>query len=184
MTGLQFVVLDELHTYRGRQGADVAMLLRRLRERCGNPDLTCIGTSATMVAAESSRDPPRRGRPGGQHDLRGRARRRSGDRARRCTGRSCSPRAAAAAQLAEALAQELPETLSPVAFQQHPLAAWIEETFSLQVDPQANALIRARPLTLRDGATKLAALTGVDAARCEAAIRRFFQLGTRKRSGD
>jgi hypothetical protein len=30
-TGLQFLVLDELHTYRGRQGADVAMLVRRVR---------------------------------------------------------------------------------------------------------------------------------------------------------
>jgi DEAD/DEAH box helicase len=27
--GLQFLVLDELHTYRGRQGADVALLVRR-----------------------------------------------------------------------------------------------------------------------------------------------------------
>lgn len=27
------LVLDELHTYRGRQGADVALLVRRLRER-------------------------------------------------------------------------------------------------------------------------------------------------------
>ena len=32
--GLQFLVLDELHTYRGRQGADVAMLVRRVREAC------------------------------------------------------------------------------------------------------------------------------------------------------
>jgi ATP-dependent helicase YprA (DUF1998 family) len=31
--GLDFIVLDELHTYRGRQGADVAMLVRRLRNR-------------------------------------------------------------------------------------------------------------------------------------------------------
>ena len=31
--GLDFIVLDELHTYRGRQGADVAMLVRRLRDR-------------------------------------------------------------------------------------------------------------------------------------------------------
>jgi len=30
--GLEFVVLDELHTYRGRQGADVALLARRVRE--------------------------------------------------------------------------------------------------------------------------------------------------------
>lgn len=30
-------VFDELHTYRGRQGPDVALLIRRLRQRCGNP---------------------------------------------------------------------------------------------------------------------------------------------------
>lgn len=50
--GLKFVVLDELHTYRGRQGADVAMLMRRLRARVGDPDhpLICIGTSATMAS--------------------------------------------------------------------------------------------------------------------------------------
>jgi ATP-dependent helicase YprA (DUF1998 family) len=28
---LSFLVFDELHTYRGRQGADVAMLMRRIR---------------------------------------------------------------------------------------------------------------------------------------------------------
>jgi ATP-dependent helicase YprA (DUF1998 family) len=32
--GLKFLVFDELHTYRGRQGADVAMLIRRVREAC------------------------------------------------------------------------------------------------------------------------------------------------------
>ncbi len=52
-SGLQFLVLDELHMYRGRQGADVAMLVRRLKERCGNLDLLHIGTSATMVADRS-----------------------------------------------------------------------------------------------------------------------------------
>ena len=35
MQELEFLVLDELHTYRGRQGADVAMLVRRVRERMG-----------------------------------------------------------------------------------------------------------------------------------------------------
>ena len=30
--GLSFLVLDELHTYRGRQGADVALLVRRVRD--------------------------------------------------------------------------------------------------------------------------------------------------------
>jgi len=31
--GLEYLVLDELHTYRGRQGADVALLVRRVRSR-------------------------------------------------------------------------------------------------------------------------------------------------------
>src|SRR5205085_4815450 len=50
--GLEFLVLDELHTYRGRQGADVAMLVRRLRERLQRKEnrLACIGTSATMAS--------------------------------------------------------------------------------------------------------------------------------------
>ena len=47
---LRFLVLDELHTYRGRQGADVGLLVRRVRDRSGNPNLLCIGTSATMIA--------------------------------------------------------------------------------------------------------------------------------------
>jgi hypothetical protein len=49
LSNLEFLVLDELHTYTGRQGADVSMLVRRLRQRCGNDNRLCIGTSATMV---------------------------------------------------------------------------------------------------------------------------------------
>jgi hypothetical protein len=48
-TNLRFLVFDELHTYRGRQGVDVAMLIRRIRGLCTNI-ITCIGTSATMVS--------------------------------------------------------------------------------------------------------------------------------------
>ncbi|WP_420636089.1 DEAD/DEAH box helicase [Candidatus Palauibacter sp.] len=46
--GLRFLVLDELHTYRGRQGADVAMLVRRARRACRADRLIHIGTSATL----------------------------------------------------------------------------------------------------------------------------------------
>jgi len=47
---LRFLVLDELHTYRGRQGADVAMLVRRVRDICGGEALQCVGTSATLAS--------------------------------------------------------------------------------------------------------------------------------------
>jgi ATP-dependent helicase YprA (DUF1998 family) len=52
MRGLEFLMLDELHTYRGRQGADVAMLVRRVRERMGSPSMLCIGISATMASGD------------------------------------------------------------------------------------------------------------------------------------
>jgi len=48
--GLSFLVLDELHTLRGRQGADVALLVRRVREACHAPHMLCVGTSATMAS--------------------------------------------------------------------------------------------------------------------------------------
>jgi hypothetical protein len=49
---LQYLVFDELHTYRGRQGSDVAMLIRRIRNYC-KKELICIGTSATMASEGS-----------------------------------------------------------------------------------------------------------------------------------
>jgi hypothetical protein len=48
---LHFLVLDELHTYRGRQGADVARLARRTREVFTATHLQCVGTSATLAGA-------------------------------------------------------------------------------------------------------------------------------------
>ena len=46
---LRFLVLDELHTYSGKQGADVAFLIRRLKQKTETKGkLICIGTSATM----------------------------------------------------------------------------------------------------------------------------------------
>src|ERR1019366_6680623 len=44
--GLRYLVFDELHTYRGRQGADVALLVRRSREFFGAKQLQVGGTSA------------------------------------------------------------------------------------------------------------------------------------------
>uniref|UniRef100_UPI001ADF0A8D DEAD/DEAH box helicase n=1 Tax=Pararhodobacter sp. SW119 TaxID=2780075 RepID=UPI001ADF0A8D len=56
--GLDWLVLDELHTYRGRQGADVAMLVRRLRDRLSPDNLRCIGTSATMASSDAVTEDP------------------------------------------------------------------------------------------------------------------------------
>lgn len=49
--GLRFLVFDEIHTYSGARGVEVALLIRRLRERfcsIGTTKLQLVGTSATI----------------------------------------------------------------------------------------------------------------------------------------
>ena len=53
---LKYIAVDELHTFDGAQGTDLACLLRRLKARLFTPNgyLCCIGTSATMGTKDSA----------------------------------------------------------------------------------------------------------------------------------
>ncbi len=55
---LRYLVLDELHSYDGAQGSDVACLLRRLKARLSMAPgaLVCVGTSATIGGERSARE--------------------------------------------------------------------------------------------------------------------------------
>ncbi|MBK9248805.1 MAG: DEAD/DEAH box helicase [Ignavibacteria bacterium] len=53
LENIKYLVFDELHTYRGRQGSDVSILIRRIKSAASNT-ITCIGTSATMVSGDST----------------------------------------------------------------------------------------------------------------------------------
>lgn len=44
----RFLVVDEAHTYRGASGTEVALLLRRVKERVGASRMQAIATSATL----------------------------------------------------------------------------------------------------------------------------------------
>ena len=48
---LDFLVVDEAHTFSGATGAETACLLRRLRSFCGKTpeDTVCVATSATIA---------------------------------------------------------------------------------------------------------------------------------------
>ena len=53
----QFIVLDEAHTYKGANGTEIALLLRRLKERVGSETpLRCIATSATLGSPDALPD--------------------------------------------------------------------------------------------------------------------------------
>jgi DEAD/DEAH box helicase domain-containing protein len=53
---LKYLVVDELHTFDGAQGTDLACLIRRIKARVCTPEghLCCIGTSATLGGDDSS----------------------------------------------------------------------------------------------------------------------------------
>ncbi len=55
---LRFLVVDELHTFDGAQGTDLACLLHRLKARLGTPKefMCCIGTSATLGSEDEHSD--------------------------------------------------------------------------------------------------------------------------------
>lgn len=57
-TILKYLVLDELHTYDGAKGSDVANLVRRLKLKLGLPEnqLVPVGTSATISGGEEGKE--------------------------------------------------------------------------------------------------------------------------------
>ncbi len=50
LENIEYLVYDELHVYKGRQGADVSLLNRRIKAAAKNKNIICIGTSATMAS--------------------------------------------------------------------------------------------------------------------------------------
>ena len=56
----RFLILDEAHAYRGAKGIEMAMLLRRLKERVRNGGrrgpFRCIATSATIASGDTQDD--------------------------------------------------------------------------------------------------------------------------------
>lgn len=51
---LKYLVLDEVHAYRGVQATEIGFLIRRLRDRLKVNELRCIATSATLGKRDDS----------------------------------------------------------------------------------------------------------------------------------
>ncbi len=172
--GLDFLVLDELHTYRGRQGADVAMLVRRVRDRlCRDKAPICIGTSATMasegqeaekkasVARVASRLFGTKIGPDAVID----------ESLRRATEESIKV-SSLGQGLAQAIDLDIPAHLTDAELRGHPLAVWIELEIGLD---DAQTLGRRNPTTINDAGKRLATATGRSLERC---IHRLEQMLT------
>ncbi len=174
---LRFLVLDELHTYRGRQGADVALLVRRVRDRLASPAMQLVGTSATL-AGEGSLDEQRRQVARVATQLFGapvRPEHVIGETLRRVTPeRSPNDPAFVQALRARVSAPSSQPTRDYAGFVADSLSSWLESTFGVTADLESGRLVRARPTSITgpDGAAEqLSRLIGVAQQRCAEAIQ-------------
>jgi hypothetical protein len=170
--GLRFLVLDELHTYRGRQGADVALLVRRVREALSD-QLQCIGTSATMASegSETERNAVVAkvatrlfGTPiKAVHVITETLQRITPENQ---TVDSVKPR------LSAAIESGVPTTTDYGCFAAHPVSVWVELTLGLEEN--SGKWRRAPPITLGEAARKLAVASGLEVGQCRPYLEAFL----------
>lgn len=174
--GLDFLVLDELHTYRGRQGADVAMLVRRVKQRLTpSKDLICIGTSATM---SSSADELERAKAVADvaTTLFGQPISQFGGVIDEDLDRATSYEIKAETliePLRQAVLQPFPKSLSNAELERHPLACWIETQIGIQEGEKRR---RRPPMTMTEAAKALSTQIGLPVADCERAIAAMLAM--------
>ena len=178
---LRFLVLDELHTYRGRQGADVALLVRRVRNRLASKEgMQCVGTSATLATSEYYEDRQREVahmaslifgteiQP--EHII--------GETLQKVTNTHLDE-----AQLIQQLTANLRNSAYQIpvnyeGFLADPLSIWIERTFG--VTEKYGRIERVTPRSIsgeKGAARQLSQETGVPVANCERALQATLLAG-------
>lgn len=172
--GLQFLVLDELHTYRGRQGADVALLVRRLRDACAVEQMQCVGTSATMTSEGNEANRRREvakvatrlfGTPVAVAHV-------IGETLQRTTKGDPDDITAITSRVRSGKAGRGYEELAA-----DPLTAWVESEFGVCRQKDGRLMRPSRPCTIPEAAGRLAGLTDEPAEGCAAAIRTTLRAG-------
>ncbi len=161
---LEFLAFDELHTYRGRQGSDIAMLIRRMQAKARNP-LRFMGTSATLVSGDNLQEQKRRvaelaGLIFGKVFL-----------PEQVINESLKVQTPFAGQLPdavtlqEALNTRIDSNDPEEKLQSNPLAVWLENKVVLE--RKGDWIRRGKPLSLRAISELLAADSGEPASECE-----------------
>jgi len=168
---LKYLVFDELHTYRGRQGADVALLVRRIKGLVGQP-LIHIGTSATMASGTRSFQQEQvaivAGKLFGDHFV-----------ANQVICETLKPSTKGkidtltSFDLQEGI-YEIDTLADEKVFIKHPLAVWLENKVALAVDKEGN-IVRNTPMTLSQITTKLAEDADVDEKDAKLALLNLFE---------
>lgn len=171
-TNLRFLVFDELHTYRGRQGSDVALLTRRIQARCVSP-VVCIGTSATMVSVGTVTEQ--------RAEVANVASKLFGKRffadqiVNETLSRSLdfTGQAPQSKTLAEAIDIGVDKEGGEDNLKTHPVAIWLENAIAL--DNKIGDLVRGKPRRLSEITEALAEASGKAYVRCQDFLQELLQ---------
>lgn len=170
--GIQFLVFDELHTYRGRQGADVALLIRRAKDAFKAANVQCVGTSATVAGSGTYEEQQKEvasvasmvfGATVNPENV-------IGETLRRSTPEFSSQDRGFVSKLKKRIEDvSIKPAKTYKEFILDPLSSWIETVFGLTTESNSKRLIRTKPQSIsgEEGAAKeLGDLTGVPVNRC------------------
>lgn len=171
LNNLQFLVFDELHTYRGRQGADVSMLIRRLRQSISNPNLVCIGTSATLATDSKTKTKTQQVAEAAS-DIFG-IKFSNEQIVEEFLTTSFSGKEISAPELSSFLRNPISSDGNEQSLKSSPLANWIEQQIAL-VNSNGK-WERRKPITLLDIEKELALYTKVPIEDCRKRLQEFFQ---------
>lgn len=169
---LRYLVFDELHTYRGRQGADVAMLIRRIKAKAARP-VICIGTSATMVSGGTVQEQKAQvasiattffGSPFDASQI-------INEYLTPCFGEYAEK--PSQQQLQNSLQAEIDPDANEEALKTHPLSVWLEHTIALETTD--SVLLRRTPMRFTAVVDLLAKDSGLDTSLCKQQLQKFLK---------
>lgn len=169
---LRYLVFDELHTYRGRQGSDVAILIRRIRAQ-STQNILCIGTSATMVSEGSISD----------------QKKEVAKFASKIFGSDFNEeqivnefliqcfKFSGALPTKELLAKSIQEEINPTDLEaklkEFPLSVWIENRIALKKD--GGMLLRRKPMSFSEIVSELEKDSGIEKNTCESQLKLYLK---------
>ncbi|MBU1086181.1 MAG: DEAD/DEAH box helicase [Candidatus Omnitrophica bacterium] len=169
---LKFLVFDELHTYCGRRGSDVSILIRRIQSQC-KQDVTCIGTSATMISGGTIPEQKNKvaevatkifGKKFKKDQIISEYLARCFDYTGSIPGKDL---------LMKSLNLDIDINGSEALLKSSPLSVWLENTIA--IEETDNILLRRKPRSFNSIVKKLSEDSGIDEKQCESQLVKFLQ---------
>lgn len=167
LDNLRFLVFDELHTYRGMQGSDVSLLIRRIRAQA-KENVLCFGTSATMVSDEEMTEHQQKEKVAEVASCIFGSRYDASRIIDETLTRGLAEKTVSRQDLARAVQRGVSGSGSYEELIEFPSAIWLEQKIAMFLSAESGKYRRGQPLSIKNIAKRLSEyLDDMDIAVCE-----------------